>query len=84
MKVQIEDLKFENEALKKTCQDNGRPALELLSAMTGLSVFFTSQSGTIQRFSCNIIDGVLKGIVVDCRSLWGLMVFLQILCFSRS
>ena len=61
MKAQIYNLKLENESLKQKLQDGNHHTLELLSEMAGLSVCCTSQSSTITTFSCNVLDGNLKG-----------------------
>ena len=70
LKVQIEDLKLENETLRQN--DAHQPVLALFRAMTNLSVFCTYHSDTTQRFSCSIVEGGLKGL---CRSvlLWALV-----------
>lgn len=61
LKAQFEEMKLENEKLKRIAESHSRPALDLLSAMTSLSVCCTCNSGAIRRYSCNIMDGSLKG-----------------------
>ena len=61
LKAQFEEMRLENENLKRNAESHSRPALELLSAMTSLSVCCTCNSGDIRRYSCNIMDGNLKG-----------------------
>lgn len=64
LKLQIEELTFENEALKRMSPQDG--TLKLLMAMTSLSVHLISQSDCTQRFSCEVVDGVLKGMIFQC------------------
>lgn len=63
MKAQLEELKLENEALKRRVGTADANALELLSAMTSLCVCSVS-SGPHQSYSCTVIEGVLKGDVI--------------------
>lgn len=63
MKAQLEAMKLENEALKRQGGTADADALELLSAMASLSVHCTN-SGPLQRYSCSVIEGALKGDVM--------------------
>lgn len=59
-------MKLENESLKgkvKNGDATNHRALELLSAMTSLSVCCDYNSEDLQRYSCNVEDGLLKGIM---------------------
>lgn len=57
LKTRLDEMKLENEVLKRTADAN---ALELLSAMTSLCIHCTN-SGALQRYSCNVMEGALKG-----------------------
>lgn len=65
LKDQLEIVKLENEVLRRERRkDTGEyPALALLTSMTSLSVSCV-YAGVTQRYSCGVLDGVLKGITM--------------------
>jgi hypothetical protein len=66
LKAQLEEVKMENEDLKKRLGTTDTDAMELLSAMTGLHIQFSS-SGAI---CCKVLEGTLQGMRCACYILW--------------
>ena len=62
LKAQLEEIKLENEGLKrKMGMGMNSEALELLNSMTSLCVHCVNSSGVLRKYSCNVVDGALKG-----------------------
>lgn len=62
MKAQVEEIRLENEGLKrKMGMGIDSDALELLSSMTSLCIHCVNSSGVLRKYSCNVVDGALKG-----------------------
>lgn len=57
LKIQLEELKVENEDLKRRPGSADADALELLSTMTSLDVHCSGP----QRYSCKVSEGILEG-----------------------
>lgn len=65
LKAQLEEIKVENEDLRRRPGTADADALELLSAMTSLSVHCTC-SDPPRRYSCKVSEGTLKGNHSSC------------------
>lgn len=62
LKTELEEKQLENEILKRRLLVNGDdPVLDLLSAMTSLSIQSIFGTDTLQRYSCKVVDGLLAG-----------------------